>query len=93
MRLWRFGAPPDQLVHGFKLLMANYHPINLSECWAFVNSKKKRREILALFSTVHHHPDSSGQPLPGRDDSELEARTNAAVSCVSIYITSLYIVR
>lgn len=44
-RLWLFGATPGQLVHGFKLLMANYHPINLSECWAFVNSlhcKKKR---------------------------------------------------
>lgn len=46
-RLWLFGAPPGQLVHGFKLLMANYHPINLSECWAFVNSlccKKTKRE-------------------------------------------------
>ncbi len=33
-----FGAPPDQLVHGIKLLMANYHPINLCKCWAFVKS-------------------------------------------------------
>lgn len=90
-RLWLFGAPPGQLVHGFKLLMANYHPINLSECWAFVNSLrcKKKREI--LHSTVHHH--SWGQPPPGRDDGELEARANAAASCVSIDIASLYIVR
>lgn len=89
-RLWLFGATPGQLVHGFKLLMANYHPINLSECWAFVNSLHcKKREI--LHSTVHHH--SWGQPPPGRDDGELEARANAAASCVSIDIASLYIVR
>ncbi|CAK6982757.1 Hypothetical predicted protein, partial [Scomber scombrus] len=33
-----FGAPPDQLVHWIKLLMANYHPINLCECRAFHKS-------------------------------------------------------
>lgn len=87
-RLWLFGATPGQLVHGFKLLMANYHPINLSECWAFVNSlhcKKKRDPPF--------HSASSLLRAAAARQRRLEARANAAASCVSIDIASLYIVR
>lgn len=49
-----FGALPHQLVHGIKLVMANYHPINHCKCWAFVNSVRCKK----------YHRFTKWNPLP-----------------------------